>query len=168
MCNQYTGALFGGLTGFMAGSQIQAGKDAAKASIAQAQALSQQAGQQQDAANAQAEMIRRAARRQAAQAEASLSASGVVVDAGTPLVINTEIERGGEYDALMSILGADRESAVLARESVALGRQAKGQRKAGYINAINTVMQMGQAAASAGAGGGWRGGNAGSTIKVNG
>lgn len=153
MCNKWTGLLLGGQAGFSAGSQIDAGKAAASESIEQARQLSQQAGAAQDAANAQAELIRRAARRQAAEAAAALAGSGVSVDAGTPLVINTEIQRGAESDALMTILGADRESSALQYESEALGKRAQAQRKAGYMNAMNSLLQSGANAMSAS---GWR------------
>lgn len=146
-------ALSVGLGGMAAYGQVQAADAAADAQVAQGKQLATQAGQQQDASNAEAERIRAAARRQRAEAAAAYSASGVSVADGTPLKIDQEIARGGELDALNTIISGGRESDTLTREAAAMGRQAKATRQAGRMQAVSTLMSSASNAATAS---GWR------------
>lgn len=136
-----------------AAGQMQSANAQADAQVAQGKAIAEQAGQQQDAANAQADRIRTAAKRQAAEAAAAFSASGVSVDAGTPLKVEQQIQQGGASDALMTILSAERSGATSMRESAALGASAKATRSAGRTQAFGTLMSSAASAASAS---GWR------------
>ena len=111
------------------------------------------AGYAQDAAQAQADQIREAAKRQRAAARASLAASGVSVDEGTALKIDQQIARGGEYDALQAILSGDRGASSATAEAVAYGKYAKASKQAGVASAANTVLSAG---ASMGSASGWR------------
>lgn len=133
--------------------QQQAAEAASDAAIAQGQTAATQAGQAQDAATAEAERIRAAARRQRAEAAVAFSGSGVSVGEGTPLKIDQEIARGGELDALNTIISGGRGAAVLTKESAAFGAQANGIRKAGNMQAFGTLMSS---AASASSASGWR------------
>lgn len=154
MCDPVTMTVVAiGASGLAAYGQIQSANAAADAQEAQGRQLAQQAGHEQDAANAQAERIRSAARRQAAEAAAAFSASGVSVDAGTPLKIDQEITRGGELDALNTIISGGRESDTLTNEAAAMGKQAKATRKAGQMQAVSTLMSGASSAATAS---GWR------------
>lgn len=154
MCDPVTMAFVAvGAAGVTAYGQYQQGKAAAESQVTQGRQLAQQAGQEQDAANAQAERIRAAARRQAAEAAAAFSASGVSVDAGTPLKIDQEIRRGGELDALNTIISGGREADTLTREAEAFGQMAKATRRAATTQAFSTLMS---GASSAATGSGWR------------
>lgn len=141
------------MTAVTAYGQVQSANAAADAQEAQGKQLATQAGQQQDAANAEAERIRAAARRQRAEAAAAYSASGVSVAEGTPLKIDQEIARGGELDALNTIISGGRESDTLTNEAAAFGKQAKASRKAGQMQAVSTLMSGASSAATAS---GWR------------
>lgn len=155
MCDpvSVTLALAVGTTAATAYGQYQSGKAAAQAQEAQGQQIAVQAGQQQDAANAEAERIRAAARRQRAEAAAAFAASGVSVADGTPLKIDQEIARGGELDALNTIISGGRESDTLTREAEAFGTMAKATRKAANMQAFGTLMSSASNAATAS---GWR------------
>lgn len=154
MCDPVTMAVIavgaGALTAY---GQIQAADAAADTQVAQGRSLAQQAGREQDAAIAQAQLIRDAARRQSAEAAAMFSASGVSVERGTPLKIDERINYGGEVDALNTILGADRNARVADQEAAALGKQAKATRRAGRMQAMGTLMSSASSAATAS---GWR------------
>lgn len=141
------------MTAFTAYGQYQSGKAAAETQEMQGQQIAVQAGQQQDAANAEAERIRAAARRQRAEAAAAFASSGVSVADGTPLKIDEEIARGGELDALNTIISGGRESDTLTREAAAMGRQAKATRKASQMQVVSTLMSGASSAATAS---GWR------------
>ena len=155
MCDPMTAmmalAVGGGVVSAVGG--IQAANAQADAQEAQGQALAAQAGQQQDAANAQAERIRAAARRQAAEARAAAAAGGVSVDAGTPVVLNKEITRAGEVDALNTIISGGRESTALTTEAANMGSIAGATRSAGKTQAFGTLMSSAATAFNAS---GWR------------
>ena len=154
MCDPVIGsAVLLGMTAVSAYGQYQQGKAAAEAQVTQGRQLAQQAGQEQDTANAQAERIRAAARRQAAEAAAAFSASGVAVDAGTPLKIDQEIRRGGELDALNTIISGGREADTLTREAEAFGSMAKATRRGAATQAFGTLMSGASSAMTAS---GWR------------
>jgi len=136
-----------------AGTAISSANQSAKAAEATGRNLASQAGQQQDAAAAQADQIRKAARRQRAAAEASFAAGGVDVGVGTPIAVDNEIARGGELDALNTIITGGRGADSLTQEAIAYGKQANAARMAGYGQAVSTLLSAGAGAMSAA---GWR------------
>lgn len=140
-------------TGAAINGQQQAAAAASEAAQVQGQATATQAGQAQDAATAEAERIRAAARRQRAEAAAAYAGSGVSVGEGTPLKIDQEIARGGELDALNTIISGGRGADVLTKEAAAFGAQAGAYRRAGNTQAFSTLMSSGSQFASAS---GWR------------
>lgn len=135
------------------GTAIYSANQAAAAAEQQGRSLASQAGQQQDAAAAQAEQIRKAAKRQRAAAEASFAAGGVDVGVGTPIAVDNEIARGGELDALNTIITGGRGADSLTQEAIAYGKQANAARMAGYGQAASTLLSAGAGAMSAA---GWR------------
>lgn len=135
------------------GVAIDNANQQAKAAAATGRNIASQAGQEQDAAQAEADRIRETARRQRAQAQASLAAGGVDVGAGTALKIDEEIARGGEYDALNAIITGGRGANALSEEAANYGRQAKAAKAAGYGQAASTLMS---AAATGAKASGWR------------
>lgn len=152
MCNPVF-ALLAVTTAVSAYGQIQQGKAAEAAAEAQGQQINRQAGQELDAANAQADLIRKAARRQAAESRAAFSASGVATDEGTPLKIAEDIYRGGEYDALNTIITGGRRADTLSDEAVNVVRQGQAAKRAGYMGAVSSVLSTGAQAVGAS---GWR------------
>lgn len=133
--------------------QQEAAKAAAETANAQGTAAATQAGQEQDAATAEAERIRAAARRQRAEAAAAFAASGVSVGDGTPLKIDQEIARGGELDALNTIISGGRGADTLTNEATAFGKAAVAARKAANTQTFATLMSSGSKISSAS---GWR------------
>lgn len=134
-------------------STVKTSEAQQQAAEAQGAEVNLAAGAEQDAATAQAEKIRQAARRQRAQAKAAYSASGVASDAGTPVKIDQEITYGGESDALMTILSGSRYASSAERQSLIYGKQAEAARNAGYASVASSVLSAGSSYASAS---GWR------------
>lgn len=112
----------GAATAFSAYSSVQQGKQASLNADAQAEQGQLDADNAASAATVQAERIRKMARINAGQANASLAASGVEVGEGTALNINQEITKNAEEDAVMTILNGQE------------------QKKRGYVDASNTAL----------------------------
>lgn len=140
-------------TGASIHGQQQAAAAAAETAQVQGQAAATEAGQTQDAATAEAERIRAAARRQRAEAAAAYAGSGVSVGEGTPLKIDQEIARGGELDALNTIISGGRGANTLTKEAAAFGAQAGAIRRAANTQSFGTLMSSGAQVMSAS---GWR------------
>lgn len=149
------------------GTAIYSANQQAAAAEEQGRSLASQAGQQQDAAAAQAEQIRKAARRQRAAAEAAYAAGGVDVGVGSAITVDNEIARGGELDALNTIITGGRGADSLTQEAIAYGKQAHNARMAGYGQAVSTLLSAGAGAMKAS---GWRevASGVGSPMSVNG
>lgn len=152
MCDPITAILAISTTMSVVG-QVQAADAAAEAAQVQGESINRQAGQELDAANAKADLIRRAARAQAGEAKAAFSASGVSVDAGTPIKVNEEITKGGEFDALNTLLSGSRAAQSLSDEAVSTIRAGQAQKQAGYMGAVSSVLSAGAGAMKAS---GWR------------
>lgn len=140
-------------TAVSAGTSIYSANQQAAAAEETGRNLASQAGQQQDAAAAQADQIRRAARRQRAAAEASFAAGGVDVGVGSAITVDNEIARGGELDALNTIITGGRGADSLTQEAIAYGKQAHSAKMAGYGQAASTLLSAGAGAMKAS---GWR------------
>lgn len=82
-------------------------------------AANDQASQVQLEARVRAANIRKLARRTQGQATADTSASGVVVDEGSPLLVQADISRQAELDAFYSILSGDAEAHSIRRRGSA-------------------------------------------------
>ncbi|MGE0110000.1 hypothetical protein [Aquabacterium sp.] len=150
-----------------AGAAINSANQQAKAAEETGRNLASQAGQEQDAANAQADQIRKAARRQRAAAESSFAAGGVDVGVGSAIAVDNEIARGGEFDALNAIITGGRGADSLTQEAIAYGKQARNAKMAGYGQAASSLLSAGAGAMKAS---GWRApaSGVGSPMSVNG
>ena len=135
------------------GTALYSANQQAKAAEEAGRNLASQAGQEQDAANAQADQIRKAARRQRAAAEASFAAGGVDVGVGSAIAVDNEIARGGEFDALNAIITGGRGADSLTQEAIAYGKQARNAKMAGYGQAASSLLSAGAGAMKAS---GWR------------
>lgn len=126
-----------------AGSAIYSGQMQQDAANTNAEIAHRQGEQEKDAAVAQAEKIRKAARLQAGEANAALAASGVAVGEGTALRINEDIYQTSEEDAYSVLLTGNRRQRSANDESSALRAQGDAAATGGYINAGASVLSIG-------------------------
>lgn len=130
------------------------------------------ANAEKSAAEVHAEKIRKLARIQASEANASLAGSGVEVGEGTAVNINKDIYANAEEDAVMTIFGGvDRSKRGINQ---AAGYRATGEQaqisgnaaaRAGTLNAFSTVLG---AAGSYGNAKGWKTGTNATTPAAGG
>ena len=92
------------------------------------------------AAAIHAEKIRKMAKRTAGEARAALSASGVSVDEGTALNINSEIYSNAEEDAAMAVFGGGNRAARLSAEIEGNEIRKDASAKATRINTASSVL----------------------------
>lgn len=144
-------------------SAIQQGeqqKDWANYQAAQAEA---DAKAEKGAAEVHAEKIRKMARIQASEANASLAGSGVQVGEGTAVNINKDIYANAEEDAVMTIFGGSDRAARGNAEAAGYRLKGSQAQQAGYLNATSTVL-----GAAGGMAKGWKQGTNGSTPTAGG
>jgi hypothetical protein len=139
MCDPVTGAIAVG-TVLKAGGSIMKGNAAAKAANRSADSVIADS-------RFEAKKIRELARQNRSEADAAFSASGVDVSQGTPELIQREIARKSEMDALNTILGGERQAKALRKS----GQAAK---TAGYLGAASSA--LGGYSDYAGMKGGWK------------
>lgn len=126
-------------SGFQMVSQMNKGsqqQDMANYQAAQAQADAQV---EREVAQVNADKIRKAAKSQQSSARSALAASGVVADAGTPLMIQGDIIDRGEQDALTELLTGSRKGQKLDTEASGLrvaGKNAKAQATSGAVGSL--------------------------------
>jgi len=122
--------------------------------VASTQHQSKMLGAQADQANADADAAAGAARvkankirakgkKQAAAARAALAASGVNVDLGTSVLINDDINRQSEKDALLGIDNANDAASRLRNQATLLNMEGSAVQTAGIVNATTSVMSAG-------------------------
>jgi hypothetical protein len=106
---------------------------------------------QQSEAQLQARQIRAAGDRQRSDARASLAASGVTVGTGTAELIDKEINKNAEQDALTTILSGDtraeqiRQGGKIAEmnsinSANAVTTRGKNAQTAGYVNGFSSAL----------------------------
>lgn len=133
-------------TAYSAYSSQQAGKQASLNADAQSEQAQLDANNAASAANVQADRIRRLARSQASEANASLAASGVEVGAGTAVNINEDIIGNAEEDAAMTIFNgqnAKKRGSVDAANISLNGKQAQSSANS---QAVSSVLAGGSSA----------------------
>lgn len=142
MCTGTTIALYAMAAGaaISAYSSIQQGEAAKEAANEQAKAVAQEAGQKQDAAQAHADKIRKAARGQRGEAKAALAKSGVKLGEGTALEVDESIAQAGEEDALSALLTGKRIGRAADQEAGMLIKSGQNAASAGYMKAAGTVL----------------------------
>lgn len=130
-------------TAYSAYSTVQSGKQANLNAEAQSEQAQVDADSAASAAIVQADRIRRLARNQASQANASLAASSVEVGAGTALNINEEITGNAEEDAALTIFNGQQQKqrGYVDASNVALG--GKQSQAAANSQAFGTVLSAG-------------------------
>lgn len=150
MCEPTTIMLVAGaaLSGMSAISQGQQAKATANYQAAQAEADADAA---KGEARLQADAIRKAGQRQRSAANASLAASGVTTSEGTADLINREIDRGAEQDALTAIFSGNTRSRQLTSQAQGMRIAGSNAAKAGFMSAASTALRAGSTVAS-----GWK------------
>jgi len=139
-------------TGLSALSSLSGGNARGDAADYSARVAENDAAARADAGRAQAEKVRLAYREQRGRARAALAGSGAAVDEGSAVLIDQDITRRGEQDALTAILSGDREaesSRYLAEQHRAASKNA---RSAGQLGALTSVL-----GGAAKIGAGWKG-----------
>jgi hypothetical protein len=131
----------------MASSAKQGQQQQQQANYQAAQA-SADANAERQVAQVNAEKIRRAARKQQSSARSALAASGVMADAGTPLMIQGDIIEGGEQDALTELLTGVRKGQRLDIEASGLRSFGANAVARGYSQGAGTLLAQGGQMAS--------------------
>lgn len=127
----------------------QSGKQAGLNSEAQADQAKADADTAASAAVVQADRIRRLARNQASEANASLAASGVDVGEGTAININKEIIGNAEEDAALTIFNGRNQSARLYNDAANYKLAGQQARSNANSQSIGTVLSAGAQAGMA-------------------
>lgn len=126
-----------------AGSQVYNGVKQNQIAETNAELSRRQGNQEQDAAIAQAEKIRRAGKATAGQATAAAAASGVSIGDGTPVRINEQIYNDSENDAYSTLLTGSRRKQSADDQAGVLINEGRAARTSGYLNAGATVLSAG-------------------------
>jgi hypothetical protein len=130
-------AAIAGGSAIMQGQQAQAMGDYQNA---QAQA---DANAAQGDAEVQAMQIREAGKRQRSSAVAEQAASGVDIGSGTAELINTEITKESEQDAISTILSGKYRGRQLSNQGAFAKMKGDNAAMAGYASAAGTALNAG-------------------------
>jgi len=128
---------------FSAVSQINQGRQQQKFANYQAEQAQADAQAEREVGMIKADKTRKAGRAQQSEARAALAASGVEVGAGTPLLIEGEIVRSAEEDALQEMLYGSRRGTRLDTEAQASRMAGENAAAAGVRGAVGSVLSTG-------------------------
>lgn len=134
-----------------AGSAIYQGQQAEKMGDYQNAQAQADANAAQGDAEVQAMQIRDAGKRQRSAAVAAQAASGVDIGTGTAELINTEITKGAEQDAISTILSGRYRGQQLSNQGAFAKIKGENAANAGYASAASTAVSAGSTAY-----GGWK------------
>lgn len=124
-----------------AGSALFQGQAQKQAANAQAEQLRRQADAQRDQAQAASEQVGRDTTRTRSAARAALAGSGVDVGDGSAIVIDRDIQQRGNFDAYNAILSGNR-AATNSETSAAMARSAgRNAQTASFLQAGASVAQ---------------------------
>ncbi len=126
-----------------AGSAIQQGRQAKAVGEYQAAQAAADADAARGQSLVQAERIREAGKRQRSAAVAAQAASGVNIGEGTAELINTEITRDAEQDALTAIYSGRVRGQQLDAQGQAARISGDNAGAAGYLNAAGSALRAG-------------------------
>lgn len=140
------------LAAIAAGSAVQQGRQQKAFNEYQADQAEADAAAEKGAAQVRAERIRNITRQTRAAARADIAAAGANVGEGTPILIEEDIMRRGERDALLGIDDAKDMASRLRAQAFGLRSQGRQAQQAGYINAFSSALAIGS-----NYGQGWRG-----------
>jgi hypothetical protein len=137
--------------GVSAGSAIYQGQQAEKMGDYQNAQAQADANAAQGDAEVQAMQIREAGKRQRSAAVAAQASSGVDIGTGTAELINTEITKNSEQDAISTILSGRYRGQQLSNQGAFSKIKGENAAMAGYASAAGTAMSAGSSAY-----GGWK------------
>lgn len=133
-----------GMQGF---SMLQQGKQASAMANYEAKQAEANAAAERGAAAVRADKIRKMGRMQRSSARAALAASGANVGEGTALVIDQQIGRDAEEDALTEIMTGGRRADALNTQAELSRISGSNARSASYLGAAGSVLAGGYQAA---------------------
>lgn len=140
-----------GSAGFSAMGSISGGNaDRAQANYQAAQE-DYQARVAQDDALAQADIIRKSARRTKAEASAAYAGAGVKVGEGSAEEVDRQIGIDSEHDAAMAILTGNRRARGLNQDAEMTRLAGRNAARSGVVKAFGTALSAGYQISS-----GWR------------
>lgn len=139
-------------TAVSAGTAYVQGQQQKKFNNFQAAQATADAAAEREAGAVRADKTRKMGRAQQSEARAALAAGGVEVGSGTPLVIDDEIFKRSEEDALQEILYGSRRGDRLDQEGQGLRMAGSNAGTAGTMGAVGSVLSGGAQLY----GGGWR------------
>lgn len=126
-------------------STLQQGRQAQKMANYEAKQADANAAAERGAAAVRADKIRKMGRMQRSSARAALAASGVAADEGTALVIDQQIGRDAEEDALNEIITGGRRGDALNTQAELSRISGSNARSASYLGAAGSAMATGYA-----------------------
>lgn len=135
--------MFVASTGMQVGGQIMAGNAANRQAKAEAQQLANQAAYEADAGKQEAGKIRKRTALDRGSAVANYAASGVRIGEGSALAVEEYIQQGGEEDAMMTLLNADRRANALRQQASATRAAGKAARNASYLQGVGSLVSAG-------------------------
>jgi hypothetical protein len=129
-----------GATALSAGSAIMGGQQQKDMSEYQADQADADADTARQAAELNAEKVRDKARKVAASARASIASSGLSLDSVTANLINKDIVKRSEEDAIMGVDDADSMAKRLRAGASVDRLRGSSAQKAGYISAGSSAL----------------------------
>lgn len=146
-----TTALLVGATAYSAYSTYESGKTQAEFAEYEGKQQAADAKAEAGAAQVESDRIRKMGRRAAAEANASIAASGQQLGSAGSLALNREIYRGAEEDAYFALTGGKDRAARLNAQSSLTRAKGKAAKSAATASAFTQLAQAGTTAY-----GGWR------------
>lgn len=131
-------------TALSVGGSLLSGSSQAKTQRYNAEMARRQGLDEMDAAVAQSEKIRNAARKQVGSAKAQAAANGVAVDSGTTVDIVDQINQDSEEDAYMTLLTGKRRMRASNDQASIYNKQASNTGISSLINAGSSVLSGGK------------------------
>lgn len=124
-------------------STLQQGRQAQKMANYEAKQAEANAAAERGAAAVRADKIRKMGRMQRSSARAALAASGANVGEGTALVIDQQIGRDAEEDALTEIMTGGRRADALNTQAELSRISGRNARSASYLGAAGSAFATG-------------------------
>jgi hypothetical protein len=133
--------------------QVQQGRAARRQANAAAAEDEYQAAVERSNAQAEADVIRRAGRKQRGETLAGIAASGVKIGEGSALDAEREVMESVERDAYLTILTGERRGSAYEREAEMKRRAGRDAARSANISAFGSLLSAGAGYARAS---GWR------------
>lgn len=141
MCDPVT--LLVASTAVAAGGSMMAGNSASNQARQEGAQLNLQASQTRDEGVQVAQRYRKKAAFDRGTAVAQSGASGIEVGSGSGLAVEQYILQGGEEDALMTLLNADRRGRALDQQADMTRKAGQQAKRASMINAAGSLISGG-------------------------